>query len=498
MDALLSAVMYVFAPQHFLFLVLGTAMGILVGAIPGLSGSTGIILMLPFFPAMQPAEALLVMSGIFCGSMFGGSISSILISTPGTPSAAATVLDGYPMAQKGEAGRAIGIALVASTIGGTISSLCMIFISWPLATVALQFGPDEFFALMVFGLTIIASVSGESLVKGLISGLLGLMVGLVGMDEVSGYSRLSFNSPALMAGLPMLPVLVGIFAISQVFIELSNVGAKGIKVAQKIGRVLPTWKELKQLLPVILPSSFIGVFIGVVPGAGGSIASWIAYNEARRFSKDPDSFGKGDPRGIAAPEAANNGCTGGDMVPMLTLGIPGDVITAVMLGALVLIGIRPGPLLFAQHPEIVNSLYIGFVMAQLVMFALGVLTVRIWPHVLQAPSQVLFPLILAICFIGVFSASNSVFDMFVALAFGVIGFFVHKFGFSPAALILGVILGPLAERELGAALIISHGDWSALFRSPLALVFHVLSILSIAYALMRLKLKKTVKKATAG
>ncbi len=494
MDAILHAIAYVFAPQHFLFLVLGTAMGILVGAIPGLSGSTGIILMLPFFPAMQPAEALLVMSGIFCGSMFGGSISSILISTPGTPSAAATVLDGYKMAQKGEAGRAIGIALVASTIGGTISSLCMIFISWPLATVALQFGPDEFFALMVFGLTIIASVSGESLVKGLISGLLGLMVGLIGMDEVSGFARLSFNSPALMAGLPMIPVLVGIFAISQVFVELSNVGAAGVKVAQKIGRVLPTWKELKQLLPTILPASFIGVFIGVVPGAGGSIASWIAYNEAKRFSKDPDSFGKGNPRGIAAPEAANNGCTGGDMVPMLTLGIPGDVITAVMLGALVLVGIRPGPLLFAQHPEVVNSLYVGFVMAQLIMFALGVLTVRIWPRVLQAPSQVLFPLILAICFIGVFSANNSVFDMFVALAFGVIGFFVHKWGFSPAAMILGVILGPLAERELGSALIISHGDWFALFRSPLALVFHVLSVLSIVYAVARLKMKKSAKK----
>ncbi len=490
MEAFLQALGYVFAPAHFLFLVIGTAAGILVGAIPGLSGSTGIILVLPFLPSLQPATALLMMSGIFCGSMYGGSIASILISTPGTPSAAATVLDGYPMAQKGEAGKAIGIALVASTIGGTISALCMIFISWPLARVALQFGPDEYFALMVFGLTVIASVSGDSLVKGLISGFFGLLVGLVGMDEVSGYARFSFHSPNLMAGLPMLPVLVGTFAIAQVFKELENVGRQLMRFKQKIQRILPTWKEFTRLLPVILPSSFIGVFMGVLPGAGGSIASWIAYNEARRFSKDPGSFGKGNPAGIAAPEAANNGCTGGDMVPMLTLGIPGDVITAVMLGALILIGLRPGPLLFAQHPEIVNSLYVGFVMAQFIMFGLGLATARIWPRILAVPATILYPLILAICLIGTFAASNSIFDLFVALAFGLIGFFVNKHGFSAAALILGVILGPLAERELGSALIIAHGDWAKLFRSPLALAFHGLSVLSVAYSLARTRRKK--------
>jgi putative tricarboxylic transport membrane protein len=422
--------------------------------------------------------------------MFGGSIASILISTPGTPSAAATVMDGYPMAQRGEAGRAIGIALVASTIGGTISALCMIFISWPLAKVALQFGPDEYFALMVFGLTVIASVSGESLLKGLISGFFGLMVGLVGMDEVSGYARFAFHSPSLMAGLPMLPVLVGVFAVSQVFLELENVGRRLERFTQKIGRILPKWKEFARLLPVILPSSFIGVFMGVLPGAGGSIASWIAYNEARRFSKEPEAFGKGNPVGIAAAEAANNGCTGGDMVPMLTLGIPGDVITAVMLGALILIGLRPGPLLFAQHPETINSLYVGFVLAQFIMFALGLASARIWPRLLLLPSSILYPLVLAICLVGTFSASNSVFDLFVALAFGLIGFFAHKYGFSAAALILGVILGPLAERELGAALIIAHGNWAYLFRSPLALVFHGLSVLSVAYSLARLRRKK--------
>jgi len=490
MDLVLNAIVYVFSPGHFLFLVIGTAAGILIGAIPGLSGSTGIVLVLPFLPAMEPAVGLLVMSGIFCGSMFGGSISSILISTPGTPSAAATVLDGHPMAQRGEAGKALGIALVASTFGGIVSTLCMIFISPQLAKIALQFGPDEYFALMVFGLTVIASVSGASLVKGLISGFFGLLVGLIGMDEVSGYARYTLNTPNLMAGLPMLPVLVGVFAISQVFIDLREAGVRK-QVSQKIGRILPSWKEFKRLLPVIVPSSILGTIVGIIPGTGGAIASWMAYNETKRFSKDPDSFGKGNPAGIAAPEAANNGTTGGAMVPMLTLGIPGDVVTAVMLGALILIGIRPGPLLFTQRPDIIYSLFVGFLVAQFVMFGLGVASARLWPRILQAPIFVLIPIILMLCFIGTFSAGNSIFDMFVALAFGVIGYFISRHGFSSAALILGVILGPLAERELGSALTISHGDWFALFRSPLALVFHGLSLLSIGYSLFRtLKRKK--------
>lgn len=497
MAAVIQAVLYVLSPLHLLILVAGTAAGIVIGAIPGLSGSTGIILALPFLPAMEPAVGLLLMSGIFCGSMFGGSISSILIATPGTPSAAATVMDGHPMAKRGDAGKAIGVALIASTIGGIISTLCMIFISPQLATIALEFGPDEYFALMVFGLTIIASVSGASLVKGLMSGFLGLMVGLVGMDEVSGYARFSFGSPMLMSGLPMLPVLVGVFAIAQVFINLENVG-KGIKpIAQRIRGVLPTWSEFKRMLVVILPSSLLGVIIGIIPGTGGSIASWMAYNETRRFSKDPDSFGMGNPLGIAAPEAANNATTGGAMVPMLTLGIPGDVVTAVMLGALVLIGVRPGPLLFSQHPEVINALFVGFLLAQFIMFGLGLASMRIWPKVLQVPTAVLYPLVLAICFVGTFAASNAIFDLFVALAFGVVGYFIHRFGFSPAALILGVILGPLAERELGAALIIAHGNWGALFTSPLALAFHALSVLSVAYSLAR-TVRSGRAKAAAG
>jgi putative tricarboxylic transport membrane protein len=487
MSALFEGLSYVLSLSHFPFLLIGVAGGIVVGALPGLTGSVGIILLLPFLYYLEPATALIMLSGMFCGAIYGGSISAILISTPGTPSAAATVLDGYPLAQKGEAGKAIGVATIASTIGGIISTLCMIFISPQLAKLALKFGPEEYFALMVFGLTVIASVSGKSLVKGLISGFFGLLIASIGIDELSGFARFSFDVPNLMTGFPMLPVLIGMFAISQIFIEVGNVGKQLRRFQQKIKGVLPSWKEFKRLIPVIIPASFLGTFIGIIPGTGGAIASFMAYNETKRFSKDPDSFGKGNLAGVAAPEAANNGTTGGAMVPLLTLGIPGDVVTAVMLGALLLIGVRPGPLLFQQNRQIINALFVGFMLAQFLILGLGLASVKVFPRILKVPISILFPVIFALCFLGSFSLNNSIYDMLVALLFGVIGYFMRKHGFAAAPMILGVILGPLAERELGKALIMSHGDWSTLVRAPIALVFYGISILSVTYSLLRLR-----------
>jgi putative tricarboxylic transport membrane protein len=493
MSGLIDGLSYVLNPSHFPFLFIGVSGGILVGALPGLTGSVGIILLLPFLYYLEPATALIMLSGMFCGAIYGGSISAILISTPGTPSAAATVLDGYPLSEKGEAGKAIGVATIASTMGWIISTLCMIFISPQLARFALKFGPEEYFALMVFGLTVIASVSGASLVKGLISGFFGLLIASIGIDELTGYARYSFDIPNLMTGFPMLPVLIGLFAISQIFIELSNVGKELKRYDQRIKGVLPTWGEFKRLLTVIIPASFLGTFIGIIPGTGGAIASFMAYNEARRFSKDPDSFGKGNLAGVAAPEAANNGTTGGAMVPLLTLGIPGDVVTAVMLGALLMIGVRPGPLLFEQNPQIINALFVGFMLAQFLILGLGLASVKVFPRILKVPISILFPVIFALCFLGSFSLNNSIYDMFVALLFGVIGYFMRKHGFAAAPMILGVILGPLAERELGKALIMSHGNWATLVQSPIALVFYGISILSVTYSLLRMQRLKRKK-----
>lgn len=487
MSGLIEGLTFVFQPMNLLFLIIGVSGGILIGSLPGLSGSVGIILLIPFLYYLDPAMALLMMCGMFCGSMYGGSISAILISTPGTPSAAATVLDGYPLAQKGEAGKAIGVATIASTIGGIISTLCMIFISPQLAKIALKFGPVEYFALMIFGLTVIASVASTSLIKGLISGVLGLLIASVGIDQLTGYARFSFNVPDLMTGFPMLAVLIGLFAFSQIFIQIENIGKNNKNIIQKISGFLPTWKEFKKLITVIIPSSVLGVIIGIIPGTGGAIASFLAYNEAKRFSKEPETFGKGNLSGIAAPEAANNGTTGGAMIPLLTLGIPGDVITAVMLGPLMLIGVRPGPFLFTQNPHIINSLFVGFMTAQFLILFLGFISVKVFPYVLKVPVRILFPIIIVLCFIGAFSINNSIYDMFIALIFGIVGYFMRKYGFNVAPMILGVILGPLAESELGKALIISHGNWFTLFKSPIALFFYIISAASIIYSMIKMR-----------
>ena len=483
--AIIQGFLYVLHPSHFPFLFLGVGGGIIVGAIPGLTGSVGIILLLPFIYQLDASTAIVMLCGMFCGAIYGGSISAILISIPGTPSAAATVLDGYPLAQKGEAGKAIGIATIASTTGGIISTFCLMFIAPQLARFALKFGPEEYFALMIFGLTIIASVSGKSLVKGLISGFFGLLIATIGLDPITGYARFSFNIPNLMTGFPLLPVLIGLFAISQIFIQLEAVGKKIIHFKQKIKNVLPSFKELRRLFTVIIASSFLGTFIGIIPGTGGTIASFLAYSEAKRWSKDPDSFGRGNILGVAAPEAANNGTTGGAMVPLLALGIPGDVITAVMLGALLLIGIRPGPLLFKEHPEIINSIFAGMLLANVLILLLGILSVRLFPQVLRTPAAILFPIIFTLCFLGAFSLNNSVYDMFIALVFGIIGYIMKKNDFPVAPIVLGVVLGPIAEDELGRALIISHGDWTVLFQSPLAIFFYVISIFSLLSSLKR-------------
>lgn len=483
MAAVIDALIYVLTPFHFLFLFIGVTGGIIVGALPGLTGSVGIILLLPFLFYVPPAVALIMLSGMFCGAIYGGSISAILVSTPGTPSAAATVLDGYPLAQKGQAGKAIGVATIASTIGGIISVLCLIFIAPQLAQFAIRFGPVEYFALMVFGLTIIASVSGASLIKGLLSGVFGLLIATIGMDPVMGYPRFHFGITNLLLGFPMVSVLIGLFAVSQVFIELEGVGKPRKVFDQRVSNVLPSWSEFKGLLKVIVPSSLLGVFIGIIPGTGGAIASFMAYNEARRFSRHPEEFGTGCLAGVAAPEAANNGTTGGAMVPLLSLGIPGDVVTAVMLGALMVIGVRPGPLLFRQSPEVINALFVGLMFAQFLILGLGLLSVRVFPKVLKVPVRILFPIILALCFLGAFSLSNSIYDMLIAFAFGLVGYAMRKFGFGTAPVILGVILGPIAEQELGRALIMSHGNWGTLFQSPIAIVFYLISLISVTYSL---------------
>ena len=337
---LIAGFINVFKSFTFLMMSFGTLVGVVIGALPGLSGSTGIILMLPLVYKLDSDVALVMLCGLFCGSMYGGSVSAILLNTPGTPSATATLLDGYPMNKKGNAGRALGISAVSSFIGGLISAICLALLAPQLAKVALSFTSPDFFALSIFGLSIMASTD-KNVIKGLISGFAGLLISTVGVDSVAGLDRFTFGNYRLMRGFQLLPVLIGIFALSEVFTIVQKGGEReGTQQNQHIGRVFPLRDDLKALAASAVVGGFIGVFIGIIPGTGGAISCFLAYQVAKKLSKHPEEFGTGIPEGIAASEASNNGTTGGALIPMLTLGVPGDTVTSVMLGALTLIGIR--------------------------------------------------------------------------------------------------------------------------------------------------------------
>lgn len=484
LEYLLAGFANVFQPMNLLLTAFGTAVGVIIGCLPGLSGSMGIILLLPLTYSLEKSSALVMLCGIFCGSMFGGSVSAILLRTPGTPSATATLLDGYPLAQQGKAGKAIGVAAVASFIGGIISTICLIFISPQLAKVALKFHSADYFALALFGISIMASSAGKNVIKGLIAGAVGLLISFVGTDPLVGAARFNFGSTKMLIGFPQLAVLIGVFAISEVFTQVQG-GDHVVEVKdQAVTNIFPNWTEIKGFLLAAIVGAVIGVFIGIVPGTGGSIAVFIAYNVAQKISKHPEKFGHGSYEGVAAPEASNNGTTGGALIPMLCLGIPGDVVTSVMLGALTLIGVTPGPQLFTQSPDIVYAIFAGMIIIQFIMLAFGVFFSRVAPKVLKVPVKYLMPIIMVLCIVGAFCLSNQVYHVAVAIAFGVIGYFMKKFGFPGAPLVLGVILGPIAEKNLDRALQLSRNDWTIFFRRPIALIFILLSVFMIVRTLI--------------
>jgi putative tricarboxylic transport membrane protein len=432
---------------------------------------------------MPKDVALLMMAGMFCGAMSGGAISAILINTPGTPSASATVLDGYVMTRQGKAGKALGMSMVASFVGGIFSSICLLLIAPELAKFALKFQAADYFSLSIFGLSIMASASGRSILKGLISGWMGLLFSTVGIDSIVGVERFTFGIPELGSGFNLLPVLIGVFAVAQVLEDSEVRRGEYEIIKQDLKGVLPTWAEMRSVWVALVVGCIIGIIIGVMPGAGGAIACFMAYNESRRWSKHKELFGKGSLEGVAAPECANNATTGGDMVPMLTLGVPGDVVTAVMLGALMLIGIRPGPLLFVEQPVLVYTLLAGFIVMQVVILGLGLLSIPLSVRILSIPSNILMPVVMVLCTVGVFTIGNQLYEVGIALAFGVLGYFMKKFDYPGAPLVLGVILGPMAEDNLNRALLVSANDWSILVQRPISLVLLILAVISIVVPL---------------
>lgn len=481
----LSGLATVFQAGNLLLLVLGVILGIVVGAIPGLTATLAISLLLPFTFGLDASTALIMLVGIYVGGIYGGSITAILLRTPGTPGAAATAMDGYPLTLKGQGGRALGIATAASFTGGIISAAFMIFLSPAISSFALKFSSAEFFALAFFGLTIIFSVSGGSLLKGAIAGCIGLLINTVGFDRIVAYPRFTFGSRNLLVGFPLLPSIIGLFAISEVLRLFLADPRKKDEAPLKVGRILPRWPDILHLKWIFLKSSVIGTFIGALPGAGANIASFVSYNEAKRSSKTPEEFGKGIIDGVAASEASNNAVTGGALIPMLTLGVPGDSVTAVLLGALTIQGLQPGPLLFRDNPDVVNAIFAGIIVANVVMLLSGITLSTIFARIATIKKTTLAPIIAIFSLIGAFAGEGSFWHMTIAAAFGIGGYFLEKNHFPLAPIALAIVLGSLAESNFRTALIRANGSPLIFFSSPISVFFLAVAIGSIFFSLRK-------------
>jgi len=478
-------------PSILLVSVIAVIIGIIVGALPGLTATMGVALLLPMTFGMEPAAALLLLSGVYFGGIYGGSITAILLRTPGTPAAAATAIDGYALTQKGMGGKALTIATLSSYTGGTISILILMFLAPILATFALKFSAPETFALAVFGISIIASISGVSLVKGLIAGTVGLLIATVGLDPIQGFPRFTGGITDIMSGIPFIPVMIGLFAASEAFKSLEEMNVKG-KVKTKIQKFGVSRADIKKIIPTILRSTGLGTFIGIIPGAGADIAAFVTYNEAKRFSKHKEEFGEGSIEGVAACESGANACTGGALVPLLTLGIPGDSVTAVMLGALMVQGLQPGPLLFKDNEALVYTLFSGMLVCYIIMLIIGLFAARYFARVVDIPKAILTPVILMLCVVGSYAINNNLFDVIIMLIAGIIGYYMQKFDFPASPIVLAIILGPMAESNFRRALALSNGTYEIFYTRPITLVLLLLSIITLFTPIIK-KLWKTRK-----
>lgn len=477
----LASILY---PKMIFLIFGGTLLGIVVGALPGLSATMGVAILLPvtyYLPADQGINLLL---GIYVGGIYGGSISAILLNIPGCPASLMTTLDGYPMCTKGEGGRAIGLATICSFIGGIVGVIALVFMGPILADAALGFGPSEYAMLAFFGLSAIVVVAARSVVKGFIGVMIGLLLATVGMDPVVSVQRFTYGSIELMSGISYIPVVIGLFGLSEVMTQALDMRTRDI-IKQKVGQVIPTLSDFKKIIRNIFHPSWIGILIGALPGAGGSIASIISYNRAVQASKEPDSFGTGNPEGIIASETANNASIGGAMVPLLTLGIPGSAVTAVLLGAMMMHNINPGPMLFVQNAELVYTVFAGLIMANVAMLILGLMAAKVSPKIVNLPKTALLPTIAVLCAVGAFSMNNSLFDVGITLVCGVSGFFLRELGVSSGPIILGLILGPIAEVNFRGALEISGGSLAIFVTKPISLTIFILTIFLMIFPFIR-------------
>ena len=482
-----------FSVSNILISVLGVVLGIVVGAIPGLGPSMAVAVLVPITYAMEPATGMLLLMGVFCGAVYGGSITAILLNVPGTPANVATTWDGATLAKKGYPKKALSTAIIASFIGGIISALALLFVSEPIAKLSLKFGPAELAAMAIWGLSIICSLESDNLLKGAIAAAAGLFVACIGISPQQGTPRYTFGLINLYSGINYVSVMIGIFCFPEIVAMVKSTKGTLTTKSAEDDRILLSGKELKEIVPTSLFEGLLGTVIGAVPGAGGTIASFISYNNAKSRSKHPEDFGKGAMKGIAAPESSNNGASASSLIPLLTLGIPGSATAAVFLGALTIHGLQPGPLLFSKNPEVVYCLLIGTLVIQIIMVLIGLGGATRLSIVSKTPVGILAPLILIFAVVGSYATNNNFFEVGVMLVFGVIGCFMVRFKFSRAAFVLAIILGPLVEKNITRALQIANGDVTYLFSSPISIVLYLLTIIMLLIPFIKKRMNSRKK-----
>src|SRR5512136_2827166 len=475
-DYLFQGFMTALSLQNLMWALVGSLIGTLVGVLPGIGPASGIAILLPLTTVLPPTSAIIMMAAIYYGAMYGGSTTAIVVNIPGEASSVCTALDGYEMAKQGRAGPALAICAISSFVAGTLSLIGLTFFAPLLANFAVVFGPPEYFALMFMALTLIISLSGRALLKGVISMALGLMTSLIGQDPLTGATRLTFGSPKLLAGIDFISVIVGLFAISEVMI---NVEQRITAISQKIGSWMPTWADIKQCLGTMLRCTGIGFFLGLLPGVTPSVTTFVAYDLEKRVSKHPEQFGHGAIEGVAAPEGANNATSSAGFVPLFSFGLPTAPSMAVLLGGLMMYGLQPGPMLFKQNPQfvwaVIASMYIGNVMC----LVLNLPLVGMWARIAIIPFPVLGPIIIICSLIGTYSIRFLAFDVWVAILFGIIGYFMRKLGYPIAPMVLATVLAPMLETSLQQSLLISQGSPLTFITRPISAVFIGLAILSL-------------------
>lgn len=480
----------IFTPSTFLLITAGTILGVIFGAMPGVSASMAVALALPFAYAMNPVIAIAFLVSVYCASITGGGITAILFKIPGTPSSAPTTFDGYPMAQRGEAGKALGFSLVASAIGGLVAAFSMALVSPQLANIALEFGPSELFAVSFLGLSVLSCLDSDNILKTLISGLIGLLLACVGMDPMLGIARFTWGTSTLLSGIEMIPIMIGLFAVTEVLKqtikpkEIKNLDEK-TSDPTKMKTVLPTVKEIWETKSTMLRSSILGTLVGILPGAGATIASFLSYAIEKKVSKHPEKLGTGIADGIVASEAANNAATGGSMVPLLSLGIPGGNAAAIMMTALVIKGVQIGPLLVKTQPEYLASVFGSMLVTNIVMVIVAMGVAKVFAKILAIPYTILGPVIVMLATIGAYALKNNTGDILLMAGAGIIGYMFIKLGYNSAALVLGLVLGQMSESNFRRAYTLSNGNLITVFTKPITAVLMIACILMLVYPIIK-------------